>query len=565
MATRFVRPAISAVLVLCLGVAVAVSPAPTAATNGMVVTAQHLASDIGLSVLEDGGNAVDAAVAVGYALAVTLPSAGNIGGGGFMLVHLASGEDIFINFREKASLNATVNMYLDDAGNVVPGASTQTYLGVGVPGTVMGLEHAREQYGTMSRAELMAPAIALARDGFTLVPGDDVLNPPLAAFRAEPNVAAIFLKDGEPYQIGDVLVQSDLAATLQLISDEGTDAFYLGSIAERVVQASNENGGILSMEDFANYQVAEYEPVRCNYRGYEIVSSPPPSSGGTTICLILNVLEGYPLGYLGFNSAQTVHYMVEAMRHAYVDRNTYLGDPEFVDNPLDRLLSKDYAAAIRAQISDHRAARSADIAPGTPPHEGVNTTHYSIVDKDGNAVAVTYTINLGFGVKKIAGDTGFFLNNELDDFTAKPGVPNAFGLVQGEANAVAPGKTPLSSMSPTLVNKDGDIYMVTGSPGGARIITITLESILNVIDHDMNVQEAIDAPRVHHQWLPDTVYLERFAVSADTRKLLENMGHTFTDSANPWGVAEAILVDPDTGTLYGAHDSRRPAGAVRGY
>lgn len=551
-------------LSMIAGSALAKSPAPVQATNGMVVTAQHLASQVGLDILQQGGNAVDAAVAVGYALAVTLPSAGNIGGGGFMLVHLKDGRDIFINFREKASLDATKDMYLDADGNVVSGASTQTYLGVGVPGTVMGLEHAREEYGTMSRAELLAPAISLAREGFILTPGDDVLTAPLDAFRAEDNVAAIFLKDGERYQVGDLLVQTQLADTLQLISDEGTDAFYRGAIADAVVAASDANGGILTKADFENYAIAEYEPIRCDYRGYEIVSSPPPSSGGTTICQILNIVEGYPISYLGFNSAQTVHYMVEAMRHAYVDRNTYLGDPEFVDNPLDRLLSKDYAAQIRAQITSSRATPSAEVAPGTAPHEGTNTTQYSIVDADGNAVAVTYTINLGYGVKKIAGDTGFFLNNELDDFTSKPGVPNAFGLVQGEANAVGPGKTPLSSMSPTLVNKDGKIFMVTGSPGGARIITITLESIMNVIDHGMDVQEAIDAPRIHHQWLPDTVYVEKFALSNDSRRLLEQMGHHITDGP-AWGVAEAILVDPETGVLYGAHDSRRPAGAALGY
>src|SRR5690625_1562878 len=463
-----------ALTLLLSGMVFAKAPAPVRAENGMVVTAQHLASQVGLDILEAGGNAVDAAVAVGYALAVTLPSAGNIGGGGFMLVHLEDGQDIFINFREKASLNATKDMYLDDDGEVVPGASTNTYLGVGVPGTVMGLEHARENYGTMSREELLAPAIALARDGFILVQGDDVLTAPLEAFRAEENVAAIFLNEGERWQIGDTLVQSQLADTLQLISDEGPDAFYRGSIAEAVVAASDENGGILTMEDFESYEVAEYEPVRCEYRGYEIVSSPPPSSGGTTICLILNVLEGYPLQYLGFNSAQTVHYMVEAMRHAYVDRNTYLGDPEFIDNPLDRLLDRDYAAKIRDQISSGRATASSDVAPGTPPHEGTETTHYSIVDKDGNAVVVTYTINLGYGVQQRAGARGFFLNHALDESASMPGVPSAFGLVQGEANAVGPGKTPLSSMSPTLVNKDGNIFMVTGSPGGARIITIKI-------------------------------------------------------------------------------------------
>ncbi len=544
--------------------ALAKSPAPVQAQNGMVVTAQHLASQVGLDVLQQGGNAVDAAVAVGYALAVTLPSSGNIGGGGFMLVHLADGQDIFINFREKASLNATVDMYLDENGDVIPGASTNSWLGIGVPGTVMGLDYAREKYGTMSREALMAPAIALARDGFELVPGDDILTVPLPAFRAEENVAAIFLKDGEHYQVGDTIVQTQLANTLQLISDNGPDAFYKGSIADAVVAASEANGGILSKEDFENYAVAEYEPVTCDYRGYHVISSPPPSSGGTIICEILNILEGYPISYLGFNSAQTVHYMTEAMRHAYVDRNTYLGDPEFVENPLDRLLSKDYAAQIRAQIVGNRATLSSDVMPGTPPHEGTNTNHYSIVDAQGNAVAVTYTLNLSFGVKKIAGDTGFLLNNELDDFTVKPGVPNAYGLVQGEANEVAPGKTPLSSMSPTVITKDGDIFMVTGSPGGSRIITITLESIMNVIDHGMDVQEAIDAPRIHHQWLPDVLYVEKFALSADTRAILEAMGHVIQEGGN-WGSAEAILRNLTTGVLSGANDSRRPQGAAMGY
>jgi len=563
-------PRVGRLLALCLlgalplAPALAKSPAPVQAKNGMVVTAQHLASQVGLDVLKQGGNAVDAAVAVGYALAVTLPSSGNIGGGGFMLVHTADGQDIFINFREKASLNATKDMYLDAQGEVIPGASTRSWLGIGVPGTVMGLEYAREKYGTMSREALLAPAIALARDGFVLVPGDDILNVPLDAFRAEPNVAAIFLKDGERYQVGDTIVQAQLAHTLQLISDQGPDAFYKGPIADAIVAASEANGGILSKEDFENYTVSEYDPVTCDYRGYVVISSPPPSSGGTIICEILNILEGYPIGYLGFNSAQTVHFMVEAMRHAYVDRNTYLGDPEFVDNPLERLLSKDYAAQIRDRIVRNRATPSSEVMPGTPPHEGTNTNHYSIVDADGNAVAVTYTINLGFGVKKIAGDTGFLLNNELDDFTVKPGVPNAYGLVQGEANAVAPGKTPLSSMSPTVITKDGEVFMVTGSPGGSRIITITLESIMNVIDHGMDVQEAIDAPRIHHQWLPDTLYVEKYALSADTRAILEQMGHSISEGGS-WGSAEAILRDLATGTLYGANDSRRPQGAALGY
>lgn len=544
--------------------AVAKSPAPVQARSGMVATEQHLASKIGLEVLEAGGNAVDAAVAVGYALAVTLPSSGNIGGGGFMLVHLADGSDVFINFREKASLDADQDLFLDENGDVIPRASLDTYLGVGVPGTVMGLEYARERYGTMSREELLAPAIALARDGFELVPGDDILTAPLDAFRRSENVAAIFLKDGDHYQPGDTIVQSQLANTLQLISDEGPDAFYKGSIADAIVAASDANGGILTKADFENYEVTEYEPVSCDYRGYTVVSSPPPSSGGTIICEILNIVEAYPMEYFGFNSAQGVHYLVEAMRHAFVDRNTYLGDPEFIDNPVDRLASKEYASEIREQIVSGRATPSLDVMPGTPPHEGTNTNHYSIIDSDGNAAAVTYTLNTSYGTKLIAGDTGFLLNNELDDFTSKVGVPNVYGLIQGEANAVGPGKTPLSSMSPTVVTKDGEIFMVTGSPGGPRIITITLASIMNVIDYGMDIQEAVDAPRIHHQWLPDTIYAERFALSADTRALLERMGHTITEGGS-WGAAQAILRDPEIGMLYGGSDSRRGAGLAVGY
>ena len=336
------------------------------------------------------------------------------------------------------------------------------------------------------------------------------------------NVTAIFFKDGAPLQAGERLVQADLAASLQAISDGGVDAFYKGGIAADIVAASEANGGILTMQDFAGYTIAETAPLRCGYRGYEIISAPPPSSGGTTICEILNIVEGWPMGDLGFQSSQSVHYIAEALRHAFVDRNFLLGDPDFVDNPVERLVSDDYAAAIRATIRPDKAAKSEDVRPGTEPHESTETTHYSVVDKDGNAVSVTYTINGLFGAKVIAGDTGIFLNNEMDDFTTRPAAPNMFGLVQGEKNAVAPGKRPLSSMSPTIVTRDGRLFMVTGGRGGPRIISTVVGTIMNVVDYGMNLQEAVNAPRIHHQWLPDQIFVEPMALSADTRAMLES-------------------------------------------
>jgi gamma-glutamyltranspeptidase / glutathione hydrolase len=576
-------------LFLAGGPAAAVSPPPAQGDKAMVATSQHLATDVGAEIMRRGGNAIDAAVAVGYALAVTHPCCGNIGGGGFATIHLADGRETFVNFREKAPLAATETMYLDAKGDVVPKASLEGYLSVGVPGTVLGLDTMLARYGTMKRADVMAPAIALARDGFELVQGDvDILATTTKSFASQPNVASVFLKDGRAYRPGERLVQADLAGTLEAIARNGPDAFYKGAIAEKVAAASAAQGGILTRADFEAYTVAEAEPVRCTYRGFTVVSAPPPSSGGTTICQILNIVEGYPMGQMGFNSAQSVHLMTEAMRHAYVDRNFQLGDPDFVRNPLEKLLSKDYAAAIRGKIDPAKASTSKEVQPGVEPHEGTQTTHYSVVDDKGNAVAVTYTINALFGAKVIAGDTGFFLNDEMDDFTVKPGVANLFGLVQGKTNAIAPGKRPLSSMSPTIVARNGKPFLVLGSPGGSRIITITLETMMNVIDHGMNLQEAVDAPRVHHQWLPDQVYVEPFAVSPDTRKLLTDMGYSLTQQA-PWGAAEAIMVAPEApiplvtlgqqastsdsmvggaqqpGRRYGANDNRRPAGAASGY
>jgi gamma-glutamyltranspeptidase/glutathione hydrolase len=553
----------------------AASPAPAKGEHGMVVTAQHLATEVGVDVLKNGGNAVDAAVAVGYALAVVYPNAGNIGGGGFMTIRLKDGRTTFLDFRERAPLAATKTMYLDKQGKPIKGASLDGYLAVGVPGSVAGFEMAREKYGTLSRQDLMAPAIAYAKDGFVLNQGDAASFASNADRLAkDPAAAAIFLKkDGKPYGIGEKLVQPDLAASLSAISEMGPDAFYKGAIADAVVKASAAKGGILAKGDFEQYAVRELKPVTCSYRGYEIISSPPPSSGGVIICEILNVLEGYPLSYLGPASAETVHVMVEAMRHAYVDRNSALGDPDFVDNPVLKLLDKNYAKDIRDKIDPFRAGLSKDLMP-KGFGESKETTHYSIIDKDGNAVAVTYTLNGSFGAGVVADGTGILLNNEMDDFTQKPGVPNLYGLVQGEANAIQPKKTPLSSMSPTIVTKDGKPFMVIGSPGGSRIITITLEAIVNVIDHGMDIQQAIDAPRIHHQWLPDTVYVEPFGLSPDTERLLAGMGYHLDLSDQTWGQAAGILVggkslgeiEKGGGARYnGDIDSRASAGEALGY
>ncbi|APG94228.1 gamma-glutamyltransferase [Sinorhizobium americanum] len=557
-------------------IAAAASPEPVKAERGMVVTAQHLASDVGVEVLKKGGNAVDAAVAVGYALAVVYPTAGNIGGGGFMTIRFKDGRTTFLDFRERAPLAATKTMYQDDKGDLVKGLSTNGYLAVGVPGPVAGFEFARSRYGTRPLKELIEPAITLAREGFQLEQGDvDTFDGRTERLAKDPAAAEIFLKAGKPFELGDKLIQADLAASLSSIAEKGPDAFYKGAIADAIVKASAEKGGILSKKDFEQYQVRELEPVKCNYRGYDIVSSPPPSSGGVIICEILNILEGYPLSYLGYGSAETVHAMIEAMRHAYVDRNTALGDPDFVDNPVAKLTDKAYAKEIRDKIDPFRAGVSEALKP-EGFGESKETTHYSIIDDEGNAVAVTYTLNGSFGAGVVAPGTGILLNNEMDDFTAKPGAPNLYGLVQGEANAIAPRKTPLSSMSPTIISKDGKPFMVIGSPGGARIITITLEAILNVIDHGMNIQEAVDAPRLHHQWLPDKVFMEPYALSPDTLKLLSAMGHDVEIDKNwtIWGQATGILVGGESlaeiaeggGARYnGAADSRIGAGAARGY
>ncbi|HUY03130.1 MAG TPA: gamma-glutamyltransferase [Rhodocyclaceae bacterium] len=538
---------------------------PVTAKHAMVVSDQHLATQVGVDILRQGGNAVDAAVAVGYAQAVVNPCCGNIGGGGFMLVHLAGGKNVFLDFREKAPLTASPTMYQDASGNVVPGRSTGTYLGVGVPGTVMGLDAALKKYGTMPLHNVIAPAIRLARDGFVLQQGDiNVLNQRVKDFAKYPNVAANFLHHGKPFVAGERLRQPQLAHTLELIDKGGAQAFYHGDIARKVVAASQANGGLFTMQDFADYTVQWDKPISCGYRGYTIVSDPPPSSGGITICQILQILKPYPLSAWGYGSVKSIHYMAEAERRAFADRNTALGDPAFVHNPIDQLLSQHHANALRATIAPDKATPSSEIKGDLGPVEGTNTTHYSVVDEHGNAVAVTYTINYLFGVGQIAGDTGFFLNNEMDDFTSKPGIPNSFGLIQGKANQVEPGKRPLSSMSPTIVLRDGKLFMVTGSPGGSTIISTTMESFLNVAAFGMNMQQAVDAPRLHQQWYPDLVFAEPGLLTAKTQAALEAMGYKFKQ-VKSWGADEAILVNPKTHLLEGANDRRRPSGLAAGY
>ena len=569
----FSHTLIATALVLTVNGVHAASQAPVAGENGMVVTAQHLATHVGVDVLKAGGNAVDAAVAVGYALAVVYPAAGNLGGGGFMTVQLADGRKTFLDFREKAPLAATADMYLDKAGNAVEGLSAKGHLAVGVPGTVSGMELALSNYGTLKRAQVIAPAIKLAENGFALEQGDiDLLHTATGEFEKDQDMRGIFLHNGEPMQVGQKLVQKDLAKTLKEISAKGTDGFYKGWVAKAVVDSSQAGKGIITQADLDAYKTRELAPIECDYRGYHVVSAPPPSSGGVVICQIMNILEGYPMADLGYHSAQGLHYQIEAMRHAYVDRNSYLGDPDFVKNPIEHLLDKNYAAKLRAAIEPQKAGDSQAIKPGVSPHEGNNTTHYSIVDKWGNAVSVTYTLNDWFGAGVMASKTGVILNDEMDDFTVKVGVPNMYGLVQGEANAIAPGKAPLSSMSPTIVTKDGKAVMVVGTPGGSRIITATLLTILNVIDYKMNIQEAVDAPRFHQQWMPETTNLETFAVSPDTQKILESWGHTFAGPQDANHLAAILVGAPSlegkpvgNNRFYGANDPRRNTGLSLGY
>ncbi|AXS42277.1 gamma-glutamyltransferase [Breoghania sp. L-A4] len=539
---------------------------PVVADRGMVASQEALATRIGVDVLKRGGNAVDAAVAVGFALAVTLPRAGNLGGGGFMLVHMAAtNETVAIDYREMAPEAAHRDMFLDAAGEADTQKSRYSGLAVGVPGTVSGLALAHGVYGSgaLTLAELIEPAITLAEDGIMVTPDlAESLAQRHERMSRDPEAARIFYPGGTPPAPGDVLRQADLAGTLRAIAESGPKGFYQGPVAEAIAASVQAAGGGMTAEDLASYTPVVRAPVTGAYRGYEIASMPPPSSGGAHIIQILNIVEAQPLGEMGANSADTVHWLTEAMRRAYADRSKYLGDPDFTTVPVSGLTSKDYAKLLRASIQADKATPSDLVTPGNPmPYESDQTTHFSVVDADGNAVSNTYTLNFSYGVGVVAPGTGVLLNNELDDFSAKPGVPNAYGLIGGEANAVEPRKRPLSSMSPTIVFKDGKVSLVTGSPGGSRIITTVLQVISNVIDHGMNIAEASHAPRIHHQWYPDELRVEE-GLSPDTLRLLEARGHTVAVK-NAMGSTQSIQVVGDR--LAGASDPRRAGALTAGY
>ena len=538
---------------------------PVVAKNGMVASQEDLATEAGLEVLKEGGNAIDAAVTMGFTLAVTLPRAGNLGGGGFMLVHLAdSQETIAIDYREKAPSLATRDMFLDENGEVKPQKSQFSHLAVGVPGTVAGMTMALEKYGTIPLARALKPAIELAEKGF---PVDEDLHNTLIVsqerMQASPTSMDIFFKEGEiPYEIGEIIVQKDLANSLKLIAKEGARAFYQGEIADAIVADMEVNGGLISLEDLAAYQPKIRPTIKGNYRGYEIHSMPPPSSGGIHLVQILNILERFPIRSLGHNTAKTIHLMAESMKLAYADRSKFLGDADFVPVPIAQLISKDYASVLSQKINSHRATPSTEILPGNPDQvESKDTTHYSVIDQYGNAVANTYTLNLTYGTGLTVPGTGILLNNEMDDFSLKPGVSNFFGLIGGEFNAIEPEKRMLSSMTPTMVMKEGKPFLVTGSPGGSRIITAVLQVIMNVIDHQMNIAEATNAVRVHHQWLPDELRFEQ-GLNADTIRLLTFKGYQIVDGDAMGSTQSIMSVD---GIFYGASDPRRPGALTLGY
>ena len=542
---------------------------PVKAKNGMVVTASPLASDVGVKILKDGGNSVDAAVAVGFALAVTYPYAGNLGGGGFMVIHLKDGKNITIDYREKAPLTAFRDMYLDENGNFVPELSQEGVTSAGVPGSVAGLIYALEKYGSLPLARVIQPAIDLAKNGFVLDESmAESFKNHLNDFKKYPSSFKKFTKDGVPYEAGDLFKQPDLAWTLEQIRDHGRNGFYKGKVAELLIKQMKEMGGYITKEDLLKYKPVERKPITGTYRGYEIVSMPPPSSGGIALVELLNILENYKIERNDWGSSKHIHRLVEAMKYTYADRTVHLGDEDFYPVPRKMLLSKDYAKKIYNSIAD-TATPSKQIKHGNPAEfiESTETTHYSVYDKCGNAVSVTTTINSAYGSKVVVAGAGFLLNNEMDDFSAKPGVPNQFGLLGSEANSIQPEKRMLSSMTPTIVLKDNKPFIIVGSPGGSTIITVVLQVIMNVIDFGMDIQEAISAPRIHHQWFPDKIFTERFAVVDDVKANLEKMGYKFAEmypSFRIIGRAQGILIDTDTGVVYGATDPRG-RGKAAGY
>jgi gamma-glutamyltranspeptidase / glutathione hydrolase len=536
------------------------------ARHGMVATAEQHASEAGLAILRQGGNAVDAAVAVGFALAVTLPEAGNLGGGGFMVIRLADGRETTIDYREAAPGRATRDMFLDESGAPVPSRSLAGPLACGVPGSVAGLALAHRRYGRLTLATVIEPAIALARDGFevswSLAGSLEAARSRLSMFPA--SARAFYRPDGSAPQAGDRLVQADLARTLQLIASNGPEAFYKGPIADLLEREMTSSGGLISKDDLASYRALERPPITGTFHGYRITSMGPPSSGGIALVELLNILEAYPLADYGANASRTMHLMIEAERRVYADRAEWLGDPDFVKVPVTGLIAKSYADTLRASISPERATPSRDVRAGQPAgFEPSETTHYSVVDADGNAVATTTTLNGGYGNGQVVTGAGFLLNNEMDDFSVKPGAPNMFGLTGGTANAVAPGKRMLSSMTPTIVSREGQPVLVVGTPGGSRIITTVLQVVLNVLEFGMDVRQAVDAPRFHHQWSPDEVVLEDRAFPADVITALTARGHQIRTSSD-MGDVQAIAIDPATGVRSGAADPRHD-GVAAGY
>jgi gamma-glutamyltranspeptidase / glutathione hydrolase len=548
---------------------------PTHASRAMVVSERELASRAGVEMMQAGGNAVDAAVATGFALAVVFPQAGNLGGGSFMLIRTADGVTHFIDSREKAPSAATANMYLDPQGNVIENASLVGYKAIGVPGSVAGLAYAQKNYGKLTLPQVMAPAIKLAREGFALTWDDaeDLHDEGLAKF---PESKRIFHRHGDFYKPGDTLRQPVLARTLERIA-KNPDEFYHGAMARELAASVQKGGGLITTDDLAKYEVKEREPIRGTYRDYDIISAPPPSSGGIALIEILNILEGYDLAKLGNRSAQAIHLTAEAFRRAFYDRAEFLGDPDFAKIPVAQLIDKKYAAGWRETIDPEHASVSKDLQrPAvfneleryaqahplkmTAFREPANTTHYSVVDVVGNAVAVTTTLNDTFGSRVTAEGLGFLLNDEMDDFAAKQGAPNNYGLIQGPANAIGPGKRPLSAMTPTIVLKNGKLFLVAGAEGGPTIITTVASVVLGVVDFGLDVQEAVNALRVHHQWLPDELHLED-RISPDTVRLLKTKGHKIA-MEHLWGDSECIAIDPKTGERLGAIDGRNNGKAV---
>ncbi|HLU24464.1 MAG TPA: gamma-glutamyltransferase [Longimicrobiales bacterium] len=535
--------------------------------GGMVVSASAIASEVGARVLEAGGNAVDAAIATGFALAVTHPAAGNIGGGGFMVIRFPDGRATAIDFREKAPLAAHPGMFLDENGEYSSAIHHDSHLAVGVPGTVAGFALAHERYGRTPWRELVDPAVRLAADGIEVTPGlARSLAAVLPSMRRYPASVQAFSKNGEPYEAGEIWRQPDLARTLERIRDQGRDGFYSGETARLIVEEMRRGGGLITEEDLARYRAVERSPLRGNYRGYEIISMPPPSSGGIALIQMLNILEGYDLAAMGHNTAPYVHHLVEAMRRAYRDRARYVADTDFVDVPIHRLTSKDYAARLREEIDPGRAGKSAaeDVASLVGAVESMETTHYSVVDADGMAVSVTYTLEASYGSKITVPGAGFLLNNEMGDFNGKPGLTTETGLIGTEPNLARPEQRMLSSMTPTIVARNGELVAVVGSPGGRTIINTVLQVILNTVDFGMPIQDAVEARRFHHQWLPDRVTMEADAVPPEVVRALEAMGHEVRLGGTQ-GRVHAIMVDPATGERIGAADPRDPDSGAAGH